>query len=164
MGRITGVKLKKVLDKKKGQVIKSFHPAFRSFDIITMPKDAVKRSRKDSTSSDASGPAKKSSKSSGSSGGASKNSGGVSKNSGSSSGGRPCAIPGDTSGEPSWALGSMKFVKVREFKGKTYIDIREHYVDQKTMDTRPGKKGISLNCEQYQTLKSLLDEVDRNLP
>jgi len=124
-----------------------------------MPKDAKKRSRKDSDTSDSGPddptpvPSKKSSKSSGSSGGGS-----------SSSGGRPCAIPGDTSGEPSWALGSMKFVKVREFKGKTYIDIREHYVDQKTMDTRPGKKGISLNCEQYQKLKSLLDEVDRNLP
>jgi len=126
-----------------------------------MPKDAKKRSRKDSDTSD-SGPddptpvkSSKSSKGSGSSGGS---------KSSSNSGGRPCAIPGDTSGEPSWALGNMKFIKVREFKGKTYIDIREHYVDQKTMDTRPGKKGISLNCEQYQTLKSLLDEVDRNLP
>merc|ERR1712029_1023419 len=37
-------------------------------------------------------------------------------------------------GEPTWTLGSgMKFVKVREFKGKTYIDIREYYVDKSTM-------------------------------
>jgi len=42
---------------------------------------------------------------------------------------------------------------VREFKGKTYVDIREYYVDKNTMETRPGKKGISLNCEQYQKLK-----------
>ena len=45
------------------------------------------------------------------------------------------------------------FVQVREFKGKTYIDIREYYVDKNTMDTKPGKKGISLSCEQYQKLK-----------
>ena len=38
--------------------------------------------------------------------------------------------------------------QVREFKGQTYIDIREYYTDKKTMDMMPGKKGISLNCEQ----------------
>jgi len=122
----------------------------------TMPKDAKKRSRKDSDTSDSGPddptPVKKSSKSGG--GGASK-----------SSSGKPCAIPGDEkSGEPSWSLGNMKFVKVREFKGKTYIDIREYYTDQKTMETRPGKKGISLNCQQYQELKQILNEVDNELP
>lgn len=55
--------------------------------------------------------------------------------------------------EPSWDLGKNKWVKVREFKGQTYIDIREYYVDKETMETRPGKKGISLNCQQYQKLK-----------
>ena len=55
--------------------------------------------------------------------------------------------------EPSWDLGKNKWVKVREFKGTTYIDIREYYVDKETMETRPGKKGISLNCQQYQKLK-----------
>jgi hypothetical protein len=44
-------------------------------------------------------------------------------------------------------------VQVREFKGKTYVDIREYYVDKNTMETKPGKKGISLSCEQYQKLK-----------
>ena len=55
--------------------------------------------------------------------------------------------------EPSWDLGKNKWVKVREFKGQTYIDIREYYVDKDTMETKPGKKGISLNCQQYQKLK-----------
>ena len=55
--------------------------------------------------------------------------------------------------EPSWDLGKNKWVKVREFKGQTYIDIREYYVDKDTMETKPGKKGISLNCLQYQKLK-----------
>ena len=39
-------------------------------------------------------------------------------------------------------------LQVREFKGQTYIDIREYYTDKKTMVIMPGKKGISLNCEQ----------------
>ena len=55
--------------------------------------------------------------------------------------------------EPSWDLGKNKWVKVRQFKGTTYIDIREYYVDKDSMETRPGKKGISLNCQQYQQLK-----------
>jgi len=66
--------------------------------------------------------------------------------------------------EPSWDLGKNKWVKVREFKGQTYIDIREYYVDKETMETRPGKKGISLNCQQYQKLKSVIDEIDHALP
>ena len=56
------------------------------------------------------------------------------------------------------------FLQVREFKGKTYIDIREYYTDKKTMDMMPGKKGVSLNCEQYQKLKSIISEIDRALP
>ena len=84
--------------------------------------------------------------------------------------------------EPSWDLGKNKWVKVREFKGQTYIDIREYYVDKDTMETKPGKKGISLNCQQYQKLKvkrkkkgpkliikrfyfqSIIDEIDHELP
>jgi len=66
--------------------------------------------------------------------------------------------------DPSWHLGNNKHIVVREFKGKTYIDIREYYVDKNTMETKPGKKGISLNCEQYQKLKTFLDDVDHALP
>ena len=52
---------------------------------------------------------------------------------------------------------------MREFKGKTYIDIREYYTDKSTMEMKPGKKGISLNVEQYSKLKTLLDDVDSKL-
>ena len=66
--------------------------------------------------------------------------------------------------EPSWDLGMNKWVKVREHKGRTYIDIREHYVDKDTMETKPGKKGITLNCQQFQKLRSIIDEIDHELP
>merc|ERR1712055_657411 len=52
-------------------------------------------------------------------------------------------------GQPTWELGQNKKVKIREFIGKTYIDIREWYIDKKDMETKPGKKGISLNTIQF---------------
>ncbi len=45
-----------------------------------------------------------------------------------------------------------------------FIDIREYYVDKQTMDTRPGKKGISLTAVQYQALKQIIPEIDAALP
>ena len=83
---------------------------------------------------------------------------------------KPTAASGSTphcsmeNGEPTWNLGGgMKFVKVTEFKGETRIDIRAYYVDKNTMETKPGKRGISLNYEQYQKLKTLIPEIDQKL-
>ena len=56
----------------------------------------------------------------------------------------------------------LKF-KVHQFKGKTYVDLREFYVDKSTEETKPGKKGISLNVEEYQKLKEIIPEIDSNL-
>ena len=51
-----------------------------------------------------------------------------------------------------WDLGNMKKVVVRDFKGKTYIDIREYYVDKNTMDTRQAEKMETYlnNCLLFQ--------------
>ena len=57
---------------------------------------------------------------------------------------------------------SLKF-QVHQFKGKTYVDLREFYVDKSTEETKPGKKGISLNVEEYQMLKEIIPEIDSNL-
>lgn len=65
--------------------------------------------------------------------------------------------------EPTWELGSQKFITIGDFKGKTYINIREYYTDQKSGDVRPGKKGIGLNIEQWQNLCSSIDEVNKVL-
>ncbi|XP_040574105.1 putative RNA polymerase II transcriptional coactivator [Lepeophtheirus salmonis] len=77
---------------------------------------------------------------------------------------KPKGNPAVDGKEPSWHLGNNKHVKVREFKGKTYVDIREYYVDKSTMDTKPGKKGISLNTLQYQELKQIISQIDASLP
>ena len=58
----------------------------------------------------------------------------------------------------------MKKVVVRNFMGKTAIDIREYYVNKNTMDIRPGKKGMALSRLQYQKLKSVIDDIDHALP
>ncbi|XP_030763102.1 RNA polymerase II transcriptional coactivator [Sitophilus oryzae] len=60
--------------------------------------------------------------------------------------------------EPTWDLGNKKFVKISEFKGKVYVNIREFY--NADGDLKPGKKGIMLTGEQWQRFKASVDEVD----
>ena len=58
-------------------------------------------------------------------------------------------------------LSTNRYVTVREFKGKVYVDIREFY--EKDGKTLPGKKGISLNREQWLNLRDNIDAVDTKL-
>ncbi|VVC95630.1 RNA polymerase II transcriptional coactivator [Leptidea sinapis] len=60
--------------------------------------------------------------------------------------------------EPTWVLQGKKLVKVREFKGKVYVDIREFY--EKDGNLMPGKKGISLTPEMWRKLLSIGDEIN----
>ncbi|KAJ1352283.1 hypothetical protein KIN20_008582 [Parelaphostrongylus tenuis] len=66
-------------------------------------------------------------------------------------------------GDEMIEIGNMRYVTVRNFRGKALIDIREYYSDKSTGEIRPGKKGISLSREQYQNFKAVLDEIDKKL-
>lgn len=39
-----------------------------------------------------------------------------------------------------WQIGKLRYVSVRDFKGKVLIDIREYWMDQ-AGEMKPGKKG-----------------------
>ncbi|XP_051954364.1 SUB1 regulator of transcription b [Xyrauchen texanus] len=56
-------------------------------------------------------------------------------------------------------IGKMRYVSVRDFKGKVLIDIREYWMDQ-AGEMKPGKKGISLNPEQWNQLKEQMADID----
>lgn len=72
-------------------------------------------------------------------------------------------------GETYWLLGNKKRVTVREWKGKALIDIREFYgeteddEEEGEASLKPGKKGISLNLDQWGRLKSLVESIDAKL-
>ncbi|XP_019957900.1 SUB1 regulator of transcription b [Paralichthys olivaceus] len=56
-------------------------------------------------------------------------------------------------------IGKMRYVSVRDFKGKVLIDIREYWMNPDG-EMKPGKKGISLNPEQWNQLKDQISEID----
>ena len=58
-------------------------------------------------------------------------------------------------------IGKLRFISVSQFKGKPYINIREYYDDHGVQ--KPGKKGISLPGDQWDKLKTLINQVDKDL-
>jgi len=69
-----------------------------------------------------------------------------------------------TEPEPTWNLTKDRLVKIRKFRGETYVDIREYFMDKLSWEIKPGQKGVSLNLEQYNNLKSLLPQLDLAFP
>uniref|UniRef100_A0A7N9IAR5 Activated RNA polymerase II transcriptional coactivator p15 n=1 Tax=Macaca fascicularis TaxID=9541 RepID=A0A7N9IAR5_MACFA len=62
-------------------------------------------------------------------------------------------------GSPAQEIGKMRYVSVRDFKGKVLIDIREYWMDPEG-EMKPGRKGISLNPEQWSQLKEQISDID----
>ncbi|VVC45189.1 Hypothetical protein CINCED_3A024342 [Cinara cedri] len=56
---------------------------------------------------------------------------------------KPAVAKKSNQDEVSFELDKNRFVKVREFKGKLFVDIREFY--EKNGELCPGKKGMP-NC------------------
>ncbi|XP_050208355.1 RNA polymerase II transcriptional coactivator KIWI-like [Mercurialis annua] len=52
-------------------------------------------------------------------------------------------------------------VTVRNWQGKVWVDIREFYV--KDGQLLPGKRGISLNVDQWNVLRDHVEAIDKAL-
>ncbi|KAL7412110.1 transcriptional Coactivator p15-domain-containing protein [Mrakia frigida] len=63
-------------------------------------------------------------------------------------------------GFPYIELGGSKRVSISEYKGKTLVDIREYYTDKSTQEEKPGKKGISLNPEQFKLFAEAIGLIE----
>lgn len=59
-------------------------------------------------------------------------------------------------------LSAKRFVNVRAFKGKVLVDIREYYTDD-AGERKPGKKGISLSVDQWESLKEAIPNIDAKI-
>ncbi|XP_058290219.1 activated RNA polymerase II transcriptional coactivator p15-like [Hylobates moloch] len=59
----------------------------------------------------------------------------------------------------TFQTGKMRYVSVRDFKGKVLIDIREYWMDPEG-EMKPGRKGISLNPEQWSQLTEQISDID----
>ncbi|KAF2147576.1 uncharacterized protein K452DRAFT_314694 [Aplosporella prunicola CBS 121167] len=64
----------------------------------------------------------------------------------------------DDEGNEFWEISNQRRVTVSQFKGKTFVSVREYY--EKDGKAMPGKKGISLSVEQYSTLLTLLPDIE----
>ena len=60
--------------------------------------------------------------------------------------------------EVVFLLDQRKRVTVHKFKGQLKVDIREYYDDKGEM--KPGKKGLSLNLDNWNKLKEFMDKID----
>jgi len=90
----------------------------------------------------------------------------------SKSTGRPEAKKSKTSSAPpvmtedptegAIPLGKNRFVAVRSFKGKTYLDIREYFMNANGQ-MQPGKKGVTLKRAQWEHLKDSFFDIDDKL-
>mmetsp|Transcript_44481 Transcript_44481/g.100202 ORF Transcript_44481/g.100202 Transcript_44481/m.100202 type:complete len:181 (+) Transcript_44481:61-603(+) len=74
--------------------------------------------------------------------------------------GKDADIGGDADKEFSMALGENKKrrLSVSTFSGAPSIDIREWYGDEN--DLKPGKKGIQLKLEEWETIKKAMAQID----
>lgn len=71
---------------------------------------------------------------------------------------KPSGSSKESGDDNMFQIGKMRYVSVRDFKGKVLIDIREYWMNDGEM--RPGKKGIALNPEQWNQLKDQISEID----
>jgi len=60
-------------------------------------------------------------------------------------------------------IGNNRFVSVKCFKGKTYLDIREFFNSPKDCRLMPGKKGVTLKREQWNAFRDAFFDIDEKI-
>ncbi|KAI0395397.1 transcriptional Coactivator p15-domain-containing protein [Xylariaceae sp. FL0594] len=68
----------------------------------------------------------------------------------------------DSDGNNFFSLSATRRVVTQDFKGKTYVNIREYYNDA-SGELKPGKKGIMLTLEQYNAFLQLIPDINAEL-
>ncbi|KAK8125545.1 rna polymerase ii transcriptional coactivator [Apiospora kogelbergensis] len=68
----------------------------------------------------------------------------------------------DAEGNSFWPLTATRRVVISEFKSKPLISVREYYTDG-AGEMKPGKKGISLTLDQWNSLMKATAEVNAEL-
>lgn len=63
-------------------------------------------------------------------------------------------------GEAVFTIGPKRKVTVSLFKGNILVNIREFYEDKATGEEKPGNKGIALSLDQWNQLKTQMDQID----
>eukprot|EP01023_Acetabularia_acetabulum_P023666 TRINITY_DN2306_c0_g1_i4.p1 TRINITY_DN2306_c0_g1~~TRINITY_DN2306_c0_g1_i4.p1 ORF type:complete len:423 (-),score=116.06 TRINITY_DN2306_c0_g1_i4:303-1571(-) len=82
--------------------------------------------------------------------------------------GQGIALMVDLEGNTFVELSLRRRAVVKEFKKKLYVDIREYYKDKRSGDSKPGKKGIFLTPQHFETICEAGDQIqnalkDRNM-
>jgi hypothetical protein len=52
-------------------------------------------------------------------------------------------------------------VLIREYEGRRFIDVRRYYVDRATKETKPTKKGITLNARSLAEIHDVFDRSEK---
>lgn len=58
-------------------------------------------------------------------------------------------------------IGSNIFIKVSEFQGKKFVDIRKYY--QKDDDWGPTRKGIAMNPDAWKEFVANIADIDQKV-
>ncbi|CAG8602733.1 12273_t:CDS:2 [Gigaspora margarita] len=66
-------------------------------------------------------------------------------------------------GDTYFQLSDKRRVTIREFKNMVLIDFREYYKSKDDGEYHPTKKGISLQIDQWNKLKELIDDIDEEI-
>ena len=54
-------------------------------------------------------------------------------------------------------------VEIKEFKGKTYVDIRKYYQQLGESEWKPSQKGIMISVEEFPEVMTELKKIEASL-